>query len=117
MKLCGSDGKSVENNKGHSPTIKRGSVPDCHGETTIRTFRVNRKDIWYLHFIFEAYDGVATVSTIDSREGIVILRIPSSRVEEAQQLLGALCQEISLEELASASPPEFPAGGRGREPG
>lgn len=70
-----------------------------YGDTLLRTFQINRKDIWYLHFIFEAYDGVATVSTIDSREGAVVLCIPSSRGEEAELLLQAICQEIPLVEL------------------
>ena len=75
-------------------------VAPHHGDTVVRTFRVNRKDIWYLHFIFEAYDGVTTVSTVNSREGIVEICIPASRDEEAKLLLQAICQEIPLEELS-----------------
>jgi hypothetical protein len=73
-------------------------VTPHHADTVVRTFRVNRKDIWYLHFIFEAYDGVATVSTVHSREGIVEICIPASRDEEAALLLQAICREIPLEE-------------------
>lgn len=70
-----------------------------YGDTFVRTFRVIRKDIWYLHFIFEAYDGVATVSTVNSREGIVEICIPSNRDEEVDLLLRAIGQEIPLDEL------------------
>ena len=68
-------------------------------ETRVRTFRVDRKNIWYLHFIIEAYDGVATVSTVDSREGHVRVSIPSGRNDEAEMLLRALAREMSLEEV------------------
>lgn len=64
-------------------------------------YRVNRSDIWYLHFIFEAYDGIGTVSTVDSREGIVQVGIPSSRIDEALKLLEEICHEIRIEPLAS----------------
>ena len=73
--------------------------PTQNGDCVVRTFRVERKEIWYLHFIFEAYDGVATVSTIDSREGIVEISVPASRGEEAELLLGAIGRELSLEEM------------------
>lgn len=70
---------------------------DAHDDSVVRTFRVNRKDIWYLHFIFEAYDGVGTVSTVNPPEGIVEIRIPASREEEGDQLLAALSREIELQ--------------------
>ena len=76
-------------------------VEPHHGDIFVRTFRANRKDIWYLHFIFEAYDGVASISTVDSREGVVEICIPASREEEAELLLRAICREITLEEVTS----------------
>ena len=75
-----------------------GETQTEHDDPIVRTFRVNRKDIWYLHFIFEAYDGVATVSTVDAREGVVEIYIPASRDEEAKLLLQAIGREIPLEE-------------------
>ncbi len=74
-------------------------VATTFSDTLLRLFRVNRKDIWYLHFIFEAYDGVATVSTVDAKDGIVRIIIPAGREEEAGELLRELSLEISLEEL------------------
>ncbi len=68
-------------------------------DTLVRTLRLDRKDIWYLHFVFEAYDGLGTVSSINSREGIVEVRIPASREEEGNSLLGELSREIRMEEF------------------
>ena len=68
-------------------------------DVSVKTLQVDRKVIWYLQFIFESYDGIANVSTVDSREGIVALKIPAGREEEAELLLMSLRREIDLEEL------------------
>jgi Domain of unknown function (DUF4911) len=79
--------------------MQTGAPP--HRDTSVRTFRLNRKDIWYLHFIFEAYDGLGTVTTAQPREGVVEIHIPASREEEAELLLRQLCREIFMEEAVS----------------
>ncbi len=79
--------------------MQTGAPP--HRDMSVRTFRLNRKDIWYLHFIFEAYDGVGTVSSVDPRGGVVEIRSPAGREEEAELLLRELSREIEMEELAS----------------
>ena len=65
-------------------------------ESVVRRCRLKRSDIWYLHFIFEAYDGIGTVSTVVPSEGIVEIRMPASRREEGERLLEALSGEIEL---------------------
>ena len=77
--------------------MQTGATP--HRDTLVRTFRLDRKDIWYLHFIFEAYDGVGTVSTVHPREGIVQISVPASRREEAELLIRELSREITMEEM------------------
>lgn len=44
----------------------------------------------------EAYDGIGTVTTVDSREGVVEVSIPESRLEEGDLLLGELLQDPVL---------------------
>ncbi len=46
---------------------------DCDGRLrTSRCFyRINRRDISFLRFILEAYDGAAVLTTEDARRGIV----------------------------------------------
>ena len=44
-------------------------------ETTLKYFRIDRREICFVHFIFEACDGLATVTTIDPELGIVKLSV------------------------------------------
>ena len=62
-------------------------------------FRVIRRDIWYLHFIIESYEGLATLSTVDPKKGIVQIMTPVSRVDDMTVLLRELAKEIILQEL------------------
>lgn len=64
-----------------------------------RYFRVDRRHIAYFRFILEAYEGMATLSTLDAREGTVVLQIPECFAEDADGLLAALAVEIGLVEI------------------
>lgn len=83
--------------------------------TTARYFRVDRRDLVYLKFILEAYEGLSTLSTAD-REGMIV-RISYSRcfTPDIDSLLRALAKEISLTEVPqprenTASPLVTPCG-------
>lgn len=65
----------------------------------IRFFRVDRRDIAYFRFILEAYEGLATLSTLDARLGIVVLYIPECFAGDVDALLTALGNEIALAEI------------------
>jgi hypothetical protein len=43
--------------------------------TVRRYYRVDRREIHFLKFILEGYDGVAVVRTVDSPAGVVALYI------------------------------------------
>ncbi len=43
--------------------------------TTERYYILNPKDIYYLTFTLEAYEGLASVTTIDKKAGIVKIQI------------------------------------------
>ena len=64
-----------------------------------RRFRMPRSRIAYLRFILESYDGLAFVSTLDSREALVEIRFPGSRRQDAEALLEGLTRECSMEPL------------------
>ena len=68
-------------------------------ETIKKYYRVERKEISFLRFIFESYDGVAVLTTLDARAGIVVLRIAPSRQGEADMIIQDLKKEILIEEL------------------
>jgi hypothetical protein len=74
----------------------------------LRYFRVDRREIGYFRFILEAYEGLATLSTLDARNGIVVLSIPESFVDEVDALLAALAHEIDLTEIPFSDDLSFP---------
>ncbi len=66
----------------------------------IKYFIVDRSDIAYLRFIIESYDNLAILSTVDAKNGIVSLSIPSGFIEDVEQLVQALKSEISIRETS-----------------
>lgn len=89
---------------GSAPTFTDMSVKGM----LLRYFRVNRRDIAYFRFTLEAYEGLATLTTLDARNGIVVLSIPECFAGEVDALLAAFAQEIGLTEIASADDLPFP---------
>ena len=62
-----------------------------------RYYRIDRRQIAFLKFILEAYDGIATLSTIDSRQGIIALDIPPGCESEVAAVLKDLGQQMLIE--------------------
>ncbi|WP_298434122.1 DUF4911 domain-containing protein [Geobacter sp.] len=66
-----------------------------------RYFRVERRELVYLKFIVEAYEGLATLSTADRERGIVAISYPRHFAEDLDALLTELGTEIALQEVTS----------------
>ena len=64
-----------------------------------RYFQLNRHDMAYLKFTIEAYDGLATLTTVDGRSGTVSITSPIGFAAETDALLRAITTEIPLTEL------------------
>jgi hypothetical protein len=67
-------------------------------EETVRYFQVDRRDLVYLKFILEAYEGMSTMTTVKQEGVIVRLSIPAGFTADLQQLLTALAADIPLQE-------------------
>ncbi|MBU3948350.1 MAG: DUF4911 domain-containing protein [Proteobacteria bacterium] len=67
-------------------------------EITKRYYRIERKNISFLRFIFEAYDGIAIITTVDRFNGIVMFRIPPGCENEVDAVLQDLGKNIWIEE-------------------
>ncbi len=68
-------------------------------ESIKKYYRVDRKEICFLKFIFEAYDGIAVISTIDQNEGIVVLIIPPGCEADVEMILQDLGKDIMIEKV------------------
>jgi len=78
-------------------------------ETIKRYYRVDRREIAFIKFILEAYDGIAVLETLDPTAGIVVFHIAPGCKRDIDALLEDLKREILIEpaqindELASGN--------------
>ena len=59
--------------------------------------RINRSRIHFLKFILEAYDGLALLSVVDPRNGLVLVRFAPESGREISGLLTSLAGSGSLQ--------------------
>lgn len=57
------------------------------------------REVYYLRFILEGYDNLATMSTFDQRQGLIDLWIPSGNEDLVQELLMSIKTEIGLKQV------------------
>lgn len=78
-------------------------------ESIKRYYRVDRREIAFIRFIFEAYDGMAVLETLDPQAGIVVFHIAPGCEPDVDLILQDLKREIMIEpariqkELANGS--------------
>jgi hypothetical protein len=66
-------------------------------ESIKQYFRVDRGKIYFLKFIFEAYDGIVSITTVDSGLGIVSLSIPPGCETDVDMVLNELKNDMLIE--------------------
>ena len=59
-------------------------------ETRQLYYRIDRREICFFHSILEAYDGLATVTTLDPELGIVRLSVPSGAENDVARIIREL---------------------------
>jgi len=74
-------------------------------ETDSRYFQLAGRDLVYLKFILEAYEGLSTMSTVDAGKGIVRVSYPRPFAADVAALLEALGAEIALTEVTWGGEP------------
>jgi hypothetical protein len=65
-----------------------------------RYFRVKHRDMVYLKFIMEAYEGMNTMSTVDNVAGIIRIAVMPGFVEEMDDLLAELGTKVPMEPVS-----------------
>ena len=68
----------------------------CRAPDAMQTFylRIRPDRIALFRFLLEGYDGLAVLSTMDAKQGVVRLIVPGSRYTELWQLLVAICEDL-----------------------
>jgi hypothetical protein len=72
-----------------------------------RYYTVPRKEIGYLRFTFEGYDGLIFMRTLKAADGLIEVGYPAQRQADAESLLAALDQEIGLTVAERPSDDEY----------
>ena len=62
--------------------------------------RINRSRIHFLKFILEAYEGLALLSVVDPRNGLVLIRFAPECGREVSGLLTSLAVSGSLQKTS-----------------
>lgn len=63
--------------------------------------RVPRRDIAYVKFVIESYEGVAVTRTVDPAAGVVVALVAPDFLADARRLVTALAAEGACEEIES----------------
>jgi hypothetical protein len=61
-----------------------------------KCYTVAKKEVGYLRFTFEGYDGLLFMRTLKAAEGLIEIGYPLERQEDAEALLAAVAQEVGL---------------------
>jgi hypothetical protein len=71
-------------------------------KTTVRRYyRIDRRQIHFLKFILEGYDGVAVLRTIDPERGLVVLHIGPGCQDTVDMIIHDLQRDIRIEPVES----------------
>ena len=73
--------------------------------TVEQFYRVDRRRISFIKFIFEAYEGLAVVTTLDPAAGIIALRVSPGCEGTAAEVMKDLGKEFMIEPAAPGSAP------------
>ena len=62
-----------------------------------RYFKVAHRDMVFLKFILEAYEGMNVMSTVDNKAGIIRIAIMPGFVDDMDGLLADLGRQVTME--------------------
>ena len=64
--------------------------------TIRRYYHVEKTSIGFLRFIFEAYDGIAVITTIDAGAGHIVFTIPPGCLGEVEAVITILAKDMTI---------------------
>ena len=67
-----------------------------HDDTVPIRLEIDKRDIAYLVSLFEGYDSLAVVRTLDNSRGLVELMVAPDFLDDTRRLLDALKEEMPL---------------------
>ncbi len=76
-----------------------------HSSMICRYFKVVHRDMVFLKFILEAYEGMNVMSTVDNKAGIIRIAIMPGFVDDMDGLLAELGKQVMLEPVEWTNEP------------
>jgi len=73
------------------------STNNTPAETIKQRYRVDRREIAFIRFVLEAYDGIAVVTTLDPAIGLVEFQIAPGCEQDLAMILQDLKSDIMME--------------------
>ena len=73
------------------------STNQVPGKTVKRYYRVDRRGIGFLRFIFEAYEGIAIIETLNPESGLIVIYIAPGCEPDVDMVLADLRSDIVME--------------------
>ena len=70
-----------------------------HTDSVQWQIEVDKKDIAYIVSIFDGYENLAVVRTLDASRGLIELMVSPDYLEDTRKLIDALSKEIPLRPL------------------
>ena len=70
-----------------------------HTDSIQWQIEVDKKDIAYIVSIFDGYENLAVVRTLDASRGLIELLVSPDYLEDTRKLIDALSKEIPLRPL------------------
>jgi hypothetical protein len=70
------------------------NLPQCGSELY---FRVRRKDIAFVKFIIEAYEGIGSLTTIQPSDGLIRIQIPPGCKGVVQDVIEDLRRDLRIQ--------------------
>jgi len=68
-------------------------------KTVKKCYRVEKDQIGFIKFIFEAYDGIAVISTLNSQESTIVFSIAPGCEDEVETIITDLSGEMLIEQI------------------
>lgn len=67
-------------------------IPD----TITKIIKINKKDVCYISNIFEAYEGLAVIRTLDPKNGVLAVWMSNYFYDDIMTILKELKKEIEI---------------------
>jgi len=74
-----------------------------HTDSIQWQIEVDKKDIGYIDSIFDGYEGLAVVRTLDASRGLIELLVSPDYLEDTRKLIEALAKEIPCRLLTAGA--------------